>query len=219
VKPPTQRSEEFLRLYRRYGSGLSLGQFCRRQGFDRHSVDTWLAGVEGFKEAYDAVLAELSGSPTTTSTGLMKFGLSEDQAAFLSHYRESHERGTALALVGWTVSDLQNALKNPIFGDELDMIRKELQLLVEDSLSRKALEGSLGHQKLFLEAVDPEQYARKITHKVSGSVKMLPQAAMENRKQFWAQRLAGVLPSATATKAEDADVVDAEFVGVGGEPN
>jgi hypothetical protein len=210
LKPPTPRSEEFLRLYRRYGSGLSLGQFCRRQGFDRQSVDTWLGGIEGFREAYDAIQAEHSGSPTTTSTGLMKFGLSEDQAAFLSHYRESHERGAALLLVGWTVSDLQDALKNPVFGEELDLIRKELQLLVEDSLAKKALEGSLGHQKLFLEAVDPEQYAKKINHKVSGNVKMLPHAAMENRKQFWAQRLAGVLPAKTAT-AQD-DVVDAEFV-------
>ena len=219
MKPPTARSEEFLRLYRRYGSGLSLGQFCRRQGFDRKSVDTWLADIDGFKEAYDAIGAEHSGSPTTTATGLMKFGLTEDQAAFLSHYRESHQRATALQLAGWTVSDFQDALKNPVFGEELDLIRKEIQLLVEDSLAQKAIDGSLGHQKLFLEAVDPEQYAKKIQHRVSGNLKMMPQAAMQNRKAFWAQRLAGVLPAATATQAEDADVVDAEFVGVNGEPN
>ncbi len=215
MKPPTPRSEEFLRLYRRYGSGLSLGQFCRRQGFSRHSVDAWLLNVEGFKEAYDAIGVEFSGSPTTTPTGLMKFGLTEDQAQFLSHYRESHERGTALALVGWTVSDLQNAQKNPNFGEELDLIRKEAQLLVEDALLRKAKEGSFNHQKLFLESVDPESYAKKIQHRVSGNVKFTP-VTMENRRAFWQQRLGKALPPAQEQAEE---VVDAEFVGVDSEPN
>jgi hypothetical protein len=216
MKPPTPRSEEFLRLYRRYGSGLSLGQFCRRQGFAQQSVDGWLLEIEGFKQAYEQIQAELSGSPTTTATGLMKFGLTEDQATFLSDYRESHARSHALEQAGWTVGDFQNAQKNPVFQEELDLIRKEHQMLVEDSLLRKAEEGSLGHQKLFLEAVDPENYAKKISHRISGNLKMLPGAAMENRRAFWQQRLgSALLPPASSDKAENDDTVDAEFVDTG----
>jgi hypothetical protein len=217
VKPPTQRSEEFLRQYRRYGSGLSLGQFCRRYGFAQTSVEGWLAEIEGFKEAYEQVGLEHAGSPTTTAAGLMKFGLSEEQGQFLSHYRESHQRKVAMDLVQWTPRDLLDAQKNPVFCEEMNLIRQEIQIMAEDQLGLKAMAGSLGHQKLFLEAVDPEHYAKKINHRVSGNVKFLPNS-MQDRKAFWANRLQGQLPAAKPAPEPAEEVVDAEYA-VTGEPN
>lgn len=219
MKKPTARSEEFLRLFRRYGSGLTLGQFCRRQGFAQESVEKWLADTEGFKDAYEAILAEHSGSPTTTAVGLMKFGLTEDQATFLANFRESHDRMTALAQSGWSSTDLINAQKNPVFAEEMDLIRLECRWLVEDSLMRKAGEGSVGHQKFWLEAEVPERYAKKVNHRLSGNVQFTPKAAL-TVGTFWSKRLSGqVAAPAEEKKAdENADVVDAEYAEVG-KPN
>lgn len=211
MKPPTNRSEEFLRQYRRYGSGLSIGQFCARQGFAKQSIAVWQADIEGFAEALTAIQNQHDGSPHTTDAGLVKFGLTDDQSAFLAHYSEHRKRNLALDQVHWEPSDFMDAMKNPVFAREWEALRMRLSWAVEDSLEAKALDGSLGHQRVFLEAINPDTYSKKIKHTVSGQVRFTPQA-MENRKAFWQERIGKALPAAPA-EAEQEDIVDAEYVG------
>lgn len=210
MKPPTERSDEFLRQYRRYGGGMSRGQFCARQGFSDQSVNRWILDIEGFKAELDAIDAEHAGSPVVGDKGEVTFDLTDEMATFLRDYREHHERKLALDQVGWTPANLMDAMKNPVFAREYGLIGQEIKMVVEDRLVSKAKEGALGHQKFYLEAEDPERYAKKIRHNVTGAVKMFTPAAMENRKAFWQERLGKALPPAPAGEVVDAEYVSSE---------
>lgn len=204
TSPPSRKSQEFLARWRLHGAGLTVEKFCSAYGFPVQSYRRWRIRVQGFAETFDRIREEHArGDFQKETQQLGQFGLQEDEAAFLRHYRESGSKVHALGQVNWSGADYATAMKGSVFAQELQSITQELMLQVEDTVFTKAREGSLGHQRLFLEQADPARYATK------GKAKAAPPAGsaaiQAKRAEHWADRFGATRPADPPQDTQESD--------------
>lgn len=154
----TQKGQEFIDNYKKYGSGLTGIQYAKRTRLSPTTYYKWRRDSE-FLQCIEE-LEKINSEPDKTLTSLTWIstsGLEDWQIKFLDHYKKSTDHLASLDVAKVSLGMLKDGLrKNKKFASVYRELEEEITIACRDVLKQKAIYGkSITAASKVLEATDP----------------------------------------------------------------